>query len=460
MLSEIFQTLTVLTSINPYNNEAIANYQEWSDAQVHQAVERSHQAFKQWKNVSLEARLEIIERLAKLIDERKHELAKLATLEMGKLYVEAVAEVQKCGKLCRYYVEHAEEHLQREVIESRFSHSHVQYDPLGVILGVMPWNFPFWQVIRFAIPALTVGNTCLLKHASNVYGCAFAIEKLFLDAGLPKDVFITIPIGSDKVELIIANDLVRGVSLTGSEGAGSAVAATAGKYLKKTVLELGGSDPFIILDDADIEKTVSDACRGRLGNSGQSCIAAKRFIIHQAVYGDVLLRLVNKFSTYQPDDPMKSETNLAPLAKADIADVVMEIVEDAKVKGAKIEVGGKHEGNFIYPTIITGVTKKMRAYDEEIFGPVAVIYKVNTMDEAIELANDSRYGLASAVFTKDLDKAKYIADKLENGSVYINSYAVSDPALPFGGVKQSGYGREMSRHGLLEFVNVKTVVID
>jgi len=253
--------------------------------------------------------------------------------------------------------------------------------------------------------------------------------------------------------------LVKGVSLTGSEGAGSAVAATAGKYLKKVVLELGGSDPFIVLDDADIDKTIPDACRGRLGNAGQSCIAAKRFIVHQAVYDDFLKRLVNKFSTYQPGDPMKDETKLAPLAKAGIADTVMEIVDDARTKGATIEVGGKREGNFIYPTIITGVTDYMRGYDEEIFGPVAVVYKVNSIDEAIELANDSRYGLASAVFTKDIDKAKYIADKLENGSVYINSYAVSDPALPFGGVKQSGYGREMSRHGLLEFVNVKTVVV-
>jgi len=451
--------MTMLKSINPYNNEPVAQYDEWNDAQVNDAVQRGHEAFKQWRDVSSQERLKVMDKLATLIDERKHELAKLATLEMGKLYAESVAEVQKCGKLCRYYVEHAEEHLQREVVTSRFGHSHVQYDPLGVILGVMPWNFPFWQVIRFAVPALTAGNTALLKHASNVYGCAFAIEKLFTDAGLPNDAFIALPIGSDKVDAVIANWLVKGVSLTGSEGAGSAVAATAGKYLKKVVLELGGSDPFIVLDDADIDKTIPDACRGRLGNAGQSCIAAKRFIVHQAVYDDFLKRLVNKFSTYQPGDPMKDETKLAPLAKAGIADTVMEIVDDARTKGATIEVGGKREGNFIYPTIITGVTDYMRGYDEEIFGPVAVVYKVNSIDEAIELANDSRYGLASAVFTKDIDKAKYIADKLENGSVYINSYAVSDPALPFGGVKQSGYGREMSRHGLLEFVNVKTVVV-
>jgi succinate-semialdehyde dehydrogenase / glutarate-semialdehyde dehydrogenase len=450
----------MLKSINPYNNEQFAEYEEWHDAQVTEAIERNHRAFKQWRNTPLQERLNVIDKLATLIDERKYELAKLATLEMGKLYTEAVAEVQKCGKLCRYYVEHAEEHLKRDVIESRFGHSHVQYDPLGVILGVMPWNFPFWQVIRFAVPALTVGNTCLLKHASNVYGCAFEIEKLFLDAGLPKECFIVLPIGSDKVDLVIANGLVRGVSLTGSEGAGSAVAATAGKHLKKTVLELGGNDPFIVLDDADIDDVVSDACRGRLGNTGQSCIAAKRFFIHQAVYGDVLQRLINKFSTYQPGDPMNSETNLAPLAKDGIANTVMEIVDDARAKGATIEVGGSREGNFVYPTIITGLTKNMRGYDEEIFGPVAVVYPFDTVDDVIEMANDSRYGLASAVFTKDLDKAEYIAGKLENGSVYINSYSVSDPALPFGGVKQSGYGREMSKHGLLEFVNVKTVVID
>lgn len=450
----------MLKSINPYNNETIAQYEEWNDAQVKEAIEKSHQGFKQWKNISLQDRLKVIDKLAKLIDERKYELAKLATLEMGKLYSEAVAEVQKCGKLCRYYVDHAEEQLQREVITSRFGHSHVQYEPLGVILGVMPWNFPFWQVIRFAVPALTVGNTVLLKHASNVYSCAFAIEKLFVDAGLPKDCFIALPIGSDKVDSVIANWLVKGVSLTGSEGAGSAVAATAGKNLKKTVLELGGSDPFIVLEDADVEEVVADACRGRLGNAGQSCIAAKRFFIHQAVYDDVLQRLTNKFATYQPGDPMNSETNLAPLAKHDIADTVMEIVDDARAKGATIEVGGSREGNFVYPTIITGVTKSMRAYDEEIFGPVAVIYKFTTIDQAIALANDSRYGLASAVFTKDIDKAEFIADRLENGSVYINSYSVSDPALPFGGVKQSGYGREMSKHGLLEFVNIKTVVID
>ena len=450
----------MLKSINPYNNEPLAQYEVWNDAQVAEAIERGHQAFKRWRTKPLQERLKVLDNLAKLIDERKYELAKLATLEMGKLYTEAVAEVQKCGKLCRYYAEHAEEQLQREVITSRFGHSHVQYEPLGVVLGVMPWNFPFWQVIRFAVPALTVGNTCLLKHASNVYGCAFAIEKLFIDAGLPNDCFVALPIGSDKVDAVIPNWLVKGVSLTGSEGAGSAVAATAGKHLKKTVLELGGSDPFIVLDDTDVDKVVADACRGRLGNTGQSCIAAKRFFIHQAVYDDVLQRLVNKFSTYQPGDPMNSETNLAPLAKDGIADTVMEIVDDAKAKGATIEVGGSREGNFVFPTIITGMTKNMRGYDEEIFGPVAVVYKFNSVDEVIEMANDSRYGLASAVFTKDIDKAEYIADKLENGSVYINSYSVSDPALPFGGVKQSGYGREMSRHGLLEFVNVKTVVID
>ena len=453
-------TFQLLESINPYNNEPIAQYDVWSDAQVHEAVERCYLSLKTWRHTLLADRLKVVANLAQLIDERKYELAKLATREMGKLYTEAVAEVQKCGKLCRYYVDHAPAQLQREVIESRFGHSHVQYDSLGVILGVMPWNFPFWQAIRFAVPALTGGNTVLLKHASNVYGCAFAIEKLFADAGLPEGCFIALPIGSDKVEAVIANRLVSGVSLTGSETAGSAVAAAAGKHLKKTVLELGGSDPFIVLDDVDVDSVVADACRGRLGNAGQSCIAAKRFFLHQAVYDNVMQRLINKFSTYRPGDPLQSDTNLAPLAKSSIADTVMEIVDEARAKGATIEVGGKREGNFVYPTILTGVTKEMRGHGEEIFGPVAVVYKFNTIDEVIEMANDSRYGLASAVFTKDIDKAEYIAGKLENGSVYINSYAVSDPALPFGGVKQSGFGREMSRHGLLEFVNVKTVVID
>jgi succinate-semialdehyde dehydrogenase/glutarate-semialdehyde dehydrogenase len=450
----------MLKSINPYNGETIATYQTHHEKEINDAIARANDSFKKWSVLPVAERLKPIKKMGILLKERKQEYGAIITKEMGKLINESIIEIEKCTTLCDYYEKNAEAFLADEVIESRFKKSFIKHQPLGVILGVMPWNFPFWQAIRFFIPALVAGNTCLLKHASNVSGAALALEQLLKDSGLNDYQFQTLLIPSSLVKTVIENPLVRGVSLTGSEGAGSEVAMTAGKHLKKQVLELGGSDPFIICEDALLDKAFAEATKSRLINSGQSCICAKRFIVHQSLADNFIKTMKENFDKVKPGDPMDPTTTLAPLAKEESAIDVMKMIEDAKQKGAVIHNEVRREGAVIYPLVISGVNPTMRVFHEEVFAPVAVVYTFNTDDEAIAIANNSRYGLSSSVWSQNMERAYNIAGKLENGSVYINNFSKSDATMPFGGVKFSGYGREMSKYGLLEFVNIKSIVVD
>ena len=400
-------------------------------------------------------------KLAELLRHQREDLAKLMTMEMGKRTGEALAEVDKCAWVCTYYADHAERFLQNERIESDASDSFVAYEPLGVILAVMPWNFPFWQVFRFAAPALMAGNTALLKHASNVSGCAIAIQQLFSDAGFPEDAFITLLIPSSKVKEVIAHPKVKAVTLTGSEAAGRSVAAEAGKYLKKCVLELGGSDPYLILADADLELAVKTCVQSRLLNAGQSCIAAKRFILVPEVYDaftDLFLREMEKITV---GDPTQAATGIGPLARVDLRDDLHDQVLRSVAMGARILLGGnipEGVGAYYPPTVLTDVTPAMPAFREELFGPVAPLIRAESEAHALALANDSEFGLGAAVFSGDKGRAQRIAQQdLQAGSCFVNGLVKSDPRLPFGGIKLSGFGRELSHHGIREFVNVKTV---
>jgi succinate-semialdehyde dehydrogenase/glutarate-semialdehyde dehydrogenase len=394
------------------------------------------------------------------LDSERERLADLVTAEMGKLAGEARAEVDKCAWVCRYYAEHGASFLADERIESDAPDSFVSYEPLGVILAVMPWNFPLWQVFRFAAPAVAAGNVCLLKHASNVMLCSEAIEGVFHRAGAPRGLFTQLPIRSTQVADLIKDARVSAVTLTGSEPAGRAVAAEAGKALKKSVLELGGSDPFIVLDDADLELAVAKAVQSRFMNAGQSCIAAKRFIVVNQIADVFERKLVEAVERLRPGDPKATETTLAPLARADLRDEIHAQVADAVQEGARLLTGGEAvagPGFFYRPTVLADITPEMRAYREELFGPVACLLRVKDDVDAVRLANDSDFGLGGSVWTQDPERGVSIARRLECGCAFVNELVKSDPRLPFGGVKLSGYGRELSRHGIREFVNIKTV---
>jgi succinate-semialdehyde dehydrogenase/glutarate-semialdehyde dehydrogenase len=383
--------------------------------------------------------------------------------EMGKPFKDGVAEAEKCATCCDYFAEHAERHLADEIVATDARKSYVAFRPLGVVLAVMPWNFPFWQVIRFAAPGLMAGNAGVLKHASNVPGCALAIEQIFKDAGFPENLFRTLMIGSKDVASVIEHPLIRAVTLTGSTPAGKAVAAKAGECLKKTVLELGGSDAYIIMDDADIEQAAAIAAKGRLVNSGQSCIAAKRFIVTEKNRARFEEAFVKKMQAARVGDPMAEGTQVGPMARKDLRDDLHKQVEESIRKGARLLCGGevpKGEGAFYPPTVLTGVKKGMPAYDEELFGPVAAIIVADNEKHAIEIANDSIFGLGGGVIGSDLARAEKIAaEEIEAGCVFVNDAVRSDPRLPFGGIKESGYGRELSHFGIREFVNIKTVFV-
>jgi succinate-semialdehyde dehydrogenase / glutarate-semialdehyde dehydrogenase len=452
-----------IQSINPATGKVLDTYDEMKTDQVEEVLEACHRAQREWAGTTFSHRSGLMTRAAEVLRDCADEYARLMAQEMGKPLAGGRSEVEKCAWVCDYYSHHAEEFLQDQVIASDASRSFICFRPLGVVLAVMPWNFPFWQVFRFAAPGLMAGNGGVLKHASNVFGCALAIEDVFREAGFPEDLFRSLLIGSDAVEPVIEHPRVAAVTLTGSTPAGRAVAATAGKNLKKTVLELGGSDPYVILEDADLDQAVEQCVESRLINSGQSCIAAKRFIVPRSLVEEFEARMVARMEEKIMDDPLKEGTDIGPQAREDLRDDLHEQVRKSVKAGARLLLGGEvpdREGAFYPPTVLTDVAPGMPAYEEELFGPVAAIIPVGDEDEALRVANDTRFGLGAAVFTRDVERGERIAARhLEAGCCFVNTFVKSDPRLPFGGIKESGYGRELSHLGIREFVNAKTVYV-
>ena len=451
-----------LDAVNPATGETIKTYDEMTPQQAAAAVEEAHAAWKSWRTTPFSGRAQPMKKAAGILRERKEELARLMALEMGKPFKQGIAEAEKCALGCDYYAEHAEAHLAPEIVKTEATKSYVSFEPLGVVLAVMPWNFPFWQVFRFAAPALMAGNTGVLKHASNVPGCAMAIEDVFVQAGFPKGVFRTLLIGSRQVKAVIEHSLVRAVTLTGSTPAGKAVAAQAGAALKKTVLELGGSDPYIILEDADLDHAVNTCATSRLINSGQSCVNAKRFIVVEPLVAAFTEKLVAAMNERRMGDPLAEGTDIGPQARPDLRDELHKQVIDSIAKGARLLLGGEippGKGSFYPPTVLAGVRPGMPAYEEELFGPVASIFPARDEADAVRIANDSIFGLGAAVFTRDVARGERVARELEAGCTFVNTLVASDPRLPFGGIKQSGYGRELGTYGIKEFVNLKTVYV-
>ncbi len=450
-------------AVNPATGQTVQSYPDTSTAQAQRAVRAAHKAFTTWRNVAFSQRANLMKRAASHVRANIDQYAELMAVEMGKPVREGRAEAEKCAWVCDYYADKAEEFLASEPVATDARSSYVAYRPLGVVLAIMPWNFPMWQVFRFAAPALMAGNAAVLKHASNVPGCALAIEAVFREAGFPPDLFRTLLIDSRRVATIMRNPLIRAVTLTGSTEAGKAVARRAGGLLKKTVLELGGSDPYVVLDDADLEASVATCVTSRLINAGQSCIAAKRFVVVASRREAFERMFVERMRAATMGDPLDERTTIGPQARADLRDDLHRQVEASIAQGARCLLGGEipdGPGAFYPPTVLTDVRKGMAAYDEELFGPVAAIIPVENERAAIDVANDSVFGLGAAVFTSDLEKGRRIAEEqLEAGSCFVNAFVKSDPRLPFGGVKESGYGRELSYHGIREFVNVKTVYI-
>ena len=449
--------------VNPATGETINEYQEMTPEEVESIIENAHEAFLSWRKTSFSERAGLMKNAAQVLRNNAEAYAKLMAQEMGKPIQGGRGEAEKCAWVCDYYADNAEKFLQPEVIETDASKSFVTFQPLGVVLAVMPWNFPFWQVFRFAAPALMAGNAGILKHASNVPGSALAIEEVFLKAGFPENIFRTLLVGSRQVEAIIENPLVKAVTLTGSTAAGRAVARKAGEMLKKSVLELGGSDPYVVLEDADLEASVMSCVASRLINSGQSCIAAKRFVVVESLRERFEKLFVERMRAEKMGDPLQEDTSVGPQARHDLREELHNQVERSVENGAKCLLGGevpKGNGAFYPPTVLTDVKKGMPAYDEELFGPVAAIIPVKDEEEAIRVANDSIYGLGAAVFTQDTAKGERIAaNEIEAGSCFVNAFVKSDPRLPFGGIKESGYGRELSHYGIREFVNIKTVFV-
>jgi len=450
-----------IEAINPATGEVVGRYEETAPADVDAIVKAAHAAYTAWRRRSYAERAVPMHAIAGLLRARARPLAELMAREMGKPVRDGVAEAQKCATACEHYAEHAERLLAREPVATEAHKSFVTFNPLGVVLAVMPWNFPFWQVFRFAAPGLMAGNAAVLKHASNVPGCAMAIESLFAEAGFPPNLFRTLMIGSKQVESVVAHPLVRAATLTGSAAAGRAIARKAGELLKKTVLELGGSDPYLVLDDADPDVAAEICTRGRLVNSGQSCIAAKRFIVVGSVRERFERSFVERMAAKRMGDPLREDVDIGPQARKDLRDALHGQVQRSIAKGARCLLGGSvpdGPGAFYPPTVLTDVGKGMPAFDEELFGPVAAIIAARDERHAIDLANDSSFGLGGAVITRDRVRGERIAaDEMESGCVFVNDNVKSDVRLPFGGVKESGYGRELSGYGIREFVNIKTV---
>ena len=452
-----------LKSVNPATGNTLQTFVEMTEDEVNAIVESVHGAFNGWRKTSFSFRAERMKEVAHLLREGKEDFGTLMTEEMGKPYKQSIAEAEKCAWVCEYYADNAEKFLANKDIETEASNSFVSYQPIGIVLAVMPWNFPFWQVFRFAAPTLMAGNPGILKHASNVQGCAQAIEDIFTAADFPDNLFKNLVIGSDKVENVIKNPLVKAVTLTGSTPAGKAVASLAGSMLKKTVLELGGSDPYVILEDADLDQAVNACVAGRMLNTGQSCIAAKRFIVVEPCRSEFINKVAKKIKNMNMGDPLDPTVDIGPMVNVSARDELHQQVITSLDKGAVLVAGGiipESPGSFYPPTLLVDVAPGMPAFDDELFGPVAVIIAAKDEHQALELANQTKFGLGAAVFTTDLQKGKKIAaEVLEAGCCFVNDFVKSDPRLPFGGIKESGYGRELSEFGIHEFVNIKTVVI-
>jgi succinate-semialdehyde dehydrogenase/glutarate-semialdehyde dehydrogenase len=456
-----------IASINPATGETMRTFEPLSQPELDEKVQHARETFQTYRRTSFAERVPLMLRAAEILENEKKDLARIMTTEMGKPINAAVQEAEKCAWVCRYYAENAARHLADEIVETNATKSYVHFEPIGVVLAVMPWNFPFWQVFRFAAPGLMAGNVGLLKHSSNVPQCALAIEDIFLRAGFPAGAFQTLLIGSDVVQSVLEDPRVAAVTLTGSEPAGRSVASIAGEQIKKTVLELGGSDPFIVMPSADLEASTATAVKARTLNNGQSCIAAKRFIVHAQVYDEFEQRFVAAMKNLGIGDPMIESTDIGPLATEQILKDLEEQVQVSVAAGAKILTGGQRfkadgdlaQGNFYEPTVLVDIPKGSPAYQDEIFGPVASLFRAANLDGAIDLANATPFGLGASAWTNDAAEQDRLIDEIEAGSVFINGMVASDPRLPFGGVKNSGYGRELAEFGIREFVNIKTVWI-
>ncbi len=449
-------------TINPATGKTLHTFDELSDAALERALQRAWDTFVAYRRTPFAHRAQWLRNAADILDGEKARWGELMTTEMGKLRSAAIAEAEKCAWVCRYYADHGERFLADEIVETDAAASYIRYQPLGPVLAIMPWNFPFWQVFRFAAPALMAGNVGLLKHASNVPGCALAIQEIVERAGFPEGAFQALLIGSERVAGVIDDTRVRAVTLTGSEGAGSAVAERAGKRLKKAVLELGGSDPFIVMPSADLDAAVSTAVRSRTLNNGQSCIAAKRFIVHRDIADAFTAQFVETMRRLRVGDPMDEGTDVGPLATPAIRDELHAQVEASVQAGARVLTGGAPidgPGNFYAPTVLTDIPEDSPAWRDELFGPVASLYVVRDVDHAIAIGNATKFGLGSAAWTRDADEQQRFIDEIDAGAVFINGMVASDPRLPFGGIKASGFGRELGEVGIREFVNIKTVVL-
>ncbi len=450
-----------IQTIDPTENKLIANYSEMSEKEVINIIAASHQAYLSWRDISIEKRAIPLRKMAELLRGRQQELAKLITSEMGKPVTQSMAEIEKCAVLCLHYADNSAAYLQSHAIKTNWTKSFVTYEPLGLVFGIMPWNFPFWQVFRFAVPAMMAGNGALLKHAPISTGTALIIEKLFKDAGFPENLFRTLILSNEAAAKVMAHHHIAAVTFTGSVGAGRIIAAEAGKALKKTVLELGGCDGYVILEDADLDQAAEACVTSRMLNAGQSCIAAKRLIVDLKIEDQFIQLLRDKMKKFVMGNPLNEATTMGPLARKDLRDKVHTQVELCVAEGAALLEGGyipELPGFYYPPTLLTNVTAGMPAYDEEIFGPVLAVITADDEEHAISIANQTNYGLGAAVFTKDLQRGEMIAaKKLQAGTCVVNTFVISDSRLPFGGIKNSGYGRELAQEGILSFVNIKTV---
>ncbi|RTY99050.1 NAD-dependent succinate-semialdehyde dehydrogenase [Flavobacterium sp. RSP49] len=449
----------IFKSINPFSQEIIAEHEVLTNGELNQKLQLSERAFKKWRNTTFQERADKMKKLAHVLRANKERLGLLITNEMGKIVSESISEVEKSAANCDFYAEHAEQMLKDEYYDTSFKSLSV-YDPLGAVFAIMPWNYPFWQVLRYAAPAIMAGNVTLLKHAPNVIGCAKAIENAFLESGFPEGVFLQITIDIPQVESVIASNIVQGVTLTGSEKAGSSVASLAGKHIKKSVMELGGSDAFIVLNDANLERAASIATQSRMLNAGQACICAKRFIVTEKVADEFSALFAQKIQLLQQGNPLQQGIDMGPLARLDLAKQLSSQLHKALEQGAKLIVGGERENCNFQPTLIDFVTVDSIAFQEETFGPLATIIRAKDENDAIAIANNHRYGLASALWTEDREKAYILARRIEAGNVFVNSLVRSDSRVPFGGIKKSGYGRELGALGIKEFMNIKSLVIE
>ncbi|TPN84438.1 NAD-dependent succinate-semialdehyde dehydrogenase [Aquimarina algicola] len=449
----------IIRTIYPFTGEILKEYKRFTEEQVIETINKSAEIFQTWKSISLDKRINKLNNLKKTLEEQKEQCANFITHEMGKPYKESIAEIEKCIWLIEFYKENAIQFLSDDIIKTEAQESFISYDPMGVILAIMPWNYPFWQVLRFAIPTLTAGNTVLVKHADNVTGCALAIQRVFETAGYQEGCFQTVLVSHKQVRSIIENKNIKAVTLTGSEKAGKAISKITGEHLKKTVLELGGNNACIIWEDADLDKYIKTIVNARMQNAGQSCIAAKRFIIVEEIYDEFVEKFKSELQKLRFGAPTDPKTEISTLAKEDFVKELQEQINESLKMGAKVVIGNKYKKAFFEPTIIENVTPGMPVFDEEVFGPVAAFTKAEDREHSIQLASQSKFGLGTMLFTEDIENARKQIDKIEDGAFFINEMVKSDPRLPFGGTKNSGYGRELSKEGILEFVNKKTVYV-